>query len=379
MEQNQQNQQTPGAGGAPYVYRASGSAPTPAPVPAAPPGYGGFPPGPPPPLPTPRRRRRNPLQLAILAVSVALLVLVGMVLVALVFVGGQIGGLTRVTTYNNNPPSNSFAVLQVVGTIQKGNASALGVGDPGDLHADTVAYVKTLAENDNNKGILLYLNTPGGGVYESDELYLALQAYKEATGRPIWAYMADTCASGGYYVAAAADRLCANRNTITGSIGVYIALTDTSGLYDMLGIETVLVRSGENKGVGTSGVPITGDQRAVYQTIVDEDYAAFVDIVAQGRQMDLAEVKQLADGRVYSGRQALANGLVDELGDWDTTLAAFEEATGATPSYPNFSRNSTLGAIIGSFSAQLPENETQTQLAMAEKYPVGVPMALYNP
>ena len=378
MEQNPQNQQTPGAGGGPYVYRASGSAPASAPVPV--PGYGGFPAAAPPPPPQkPRGARRSPLQLAILAVSVALLLLVGMVLVALVFVGGQIGGLTRVTTYNNNPPSNSFAVIQVVGTIQKGSASALGANDPSYLHADTVAYVKSLAENDNNKGILLYLNTPGGGVYESDELYLALQAYREATGRPIWGYMADTCASGGYYVAAAADQLYANRNTITGSIGVYIALTDTSGLYDMLGIETVLVRSGQNKGVGTMGVPITNEQRAVYQTIVDEDYAEFVGIVAEGRGMDIAKVRQLSDGRVYSGRQALQNGLVDELGDWDTTLAAFEEATGARPSYPNFSRSSTLGAIIGSFSAQLPQNETQTQLSMAEKYPVGVPMALYDP
>lgn len=342
----------------------------------------GFWPGPaaamPPPPAQRRRSRHTPLQIALLAVATALLVLVALVLGTLAVVSGQLGRLFGAVRTNNSPPKNSFSVLQIVGTIQNVGGDALGVNDPSYHHADTVNHIKALAENENNTGILLYMNTPGGGVYESDEVYLALMAYKEATDRPVWVYMADTCASGGYYVAAAADHITANRNTITGSIGVYISLTDTSGLYDMLGIETVLVRSGENKGVGMSGVPITGDQRAVYQSIVDEDYAMFVDIVSKGRGLPPEETKRIADGRIYSGTQALANGLVDDLGDWDTLLAAFEEETGAAAFYTNFSTGTALGSLIGSLADLLPQNEIETQLSMAEKYPAGVPMALYE-
>ena len=323
--------------------------------------------------------RHTPLQIALLAVGTALLLLVAMVLGALLLVGGQLGSLTRVGRRNTVPPSGTFSVIQMVGTLQSMGSDALGVNDPSYHHAETVDHIKALAENDGNTGILLYMNTPGGGVYESDEVYLALKAYKEATKRPIWVYMADTCASGGYYVAMSSDHIVANRNTITGSIGVYVALTDLSGLYEKLGMESVLIRSGPNKGVGTLGTPITPEQRAVYQSIVDEDYAAFVDIVAEGRNMNQTQVQTLGDGRIYSGRQALDNGLVDELGDWDTTLAAFQETTASKPFYADFSHSTTLGRIIGSFTAQLPQNEIETQLALAEKYPVGVPMALYQP
>lgn len=414
MEQNPQT--PPNDNGLPpngaYVYRAGGvnghagespaGMPTPGPESppqaapqAAPPyrapaegplpgygyGYGGAGGGTPPPPPANKRRKsgRTPMQIALLAVGMALILLVALVLGSLLFVMGQLHVITNPSRRNNTPPSGTFSVVQVVGNIQNAGSNALGVNDPSYHHGDTVAHVQALTEDAGNAGILLYLNTPGGGVYESDELYLALLAYQETTGRPVWGYMADTCASGGYYVAALADKLVANRNTITGSIGVYIALTDTSGLYEKLGIETVLVRSGDNKGTGLSGVPITDDQRAVYQSIVDEDYAVFVDIVAQGRGLSAERTRELGDGRIYSGRQAMENGLVDELGSWETTLAAFEAETGASPFYPNFSRSTALGSLIGTFTAELPQNETETQLAMAEKYPVGVPMVLYDP
>ncbi len=362
------------AGGAspPKDYAPPGDAPLPA-APAYDYNYGyAY-------LPHKPKRRTSPLHIALLAVATALFVLVALLLSALLFIGGQLSGLSRPVAYNSAAPAGTFSVVRVVGDIVKQSGDALGISEPSYHHADTLQHIRDLAENDGNAGILLYMNTPGGGVYESDELYLALMDYKEATGRPVWAYMADICASGGYYVCAAASRIAANRNSMTGSIGVYIALTDTAELYDMLGIETLLVKSGENKGVGMSGVPITEEQRAVYQGIVDEGYNAFVEILAEGRGMDEDEVRALADGRVYTARQAEENGLVDELGNWEDFLAAFEEETGAAPFYPNFSRRTPLGGMLGGIFGQLPENETQTKLSMAQRYPVGVPMMLYDP
>lgn len=318
--------------------------------------------------------------------SRAVLIVVALVLAVALFVvassigqlGQSINSLFTTTGYNNTPPANSFAVVTVLGTIQSSSSNQLGINEPSYHHSATVSYIKQLAENDDNKGILLYLNTPGGSVLESDEVYLALQAYKEATGRPVWAFMYSNCASGGYYIASAATHLVAERNTITGSIGVYISMTDTSKLYEEIGIETVLIRSGDQKGTGISGVPITDDQRAVYQSIVDEMYGQFVEVVADGRGMSEAEVRSLADGRVYTARQAVENGLIDTLGTWDEVLEEFTELTGATPSYPNFSRSSTVGTLLSGYAEATPKNETETQLDMAEKYPNGVPMMLYD-
>ncbi len=368
--------------------------------PGAPPAYGmqlgGLPPGgnmppalPKEPLPPPRPRAPRPrtarwrgqgaFSLAIIAFSLALMLLVGAVLAALLGLQGALGNLFNVTLYNNTPPAGSFSVINVAGTIQSASPDAMGIHNPSYNHSATLAHIKQLAEDDGNKGILLNMNTGGGGVYESDEAYLALMDYKEKTGRPVWAYMGPTCASGGYYIAAAADYIIANRNTTTGSIGVYISMTDTSGLYEKLGMESVLIRSGDNKGAGIEGAPITDGQRAVYQSVVDESYEQFVGIIAEGRGMPLDEVRALADGRVYTGRQALDLGLVDALGNWDSALEAFIAETGGTAFYPNFSRTSAIGQLLGGFAASWPQGDAEAVLDWAEAFPDGVPMAMYLP
>ncbi|MDL2293711.1 signal peptide peptidase SppA [Ruminococcaceae bacterium OttesenSCG-928-D13] len=312
-------------------------------------------------------------------IAVCLVVLVGLLLWMLYSAASGISGLFSPGAYYTTPPSGTFSVVSVVGTIQSSANDAYTTNASSYQHSDTVSHIKALAENDGNTGILLYMNTGGGGVYESDEVYLALMDYKEKTGRPVWAYMANTCASGGYYICAAADHITANRNTTTGSIGVYIALTDTSGLYEKLGIESVLVRSGDNKGVGTSGVPITEEQRAVYQSVVDEAYEQFIALVAEGREMPLDTVRQLADGRIYTGLQAHDLGLVDEITDWDTVLEAFKEETGAEPFYPSFNRQSRIAKLIGGIFSELPKSDAEAMLDAAEALPSGVPMALYDP
>lgn len=325
------------------------------------------------------KKYNNAIAVSLIAVSLALLIVVGLFLVLFAAITGEFFSLMSPIRQNNAPPNNSFSVIQVVGEIRNVGSDPLGINDPSYHHAATVEHIRQLTENENNKGILLYMNTPGGALYETDEVYTALEAYKEATGRPVWAYMSSSCASGGYFISMAADRIMANPNTITGSIGVFMAMTDMSGLYDKIGLRTVLIRSGENKAVGTNGVPITEQQAAVYQAIIDENYNRFVEVIVKGRGMSQEEVRKLGDGRIYTGNQALSNGLIDELGDWDTMLAAFEEETKAQVFYPDFSSSTALGRALGSVKTIIPESETKALLSLTEKYPNGVPMVLYDP
>jgi protease-4 len=174
----------------------------------------------------------------------------------------------------------------------------------------------------DNRGLIVFVDSPGGGVYESDELYLKLKEYKETTHRPVYAVMGSMAASGGYYISAAADKIIANRNTWTGSIGVTIGtLYDISELLEKYGVRTVTITAGSNKAMGSIVEPLTTEQKAIFQSLVDDAYEQFTGIVSEERGMDINEVKKLADGRIYSARQAYENGLVDSIGTLDDAVS----------------------------------------------------------
>lgn len=207
------------------------------------------------------------------------------------------------------PIGDTIDVLYVEGTIQEGGTTY--------QHTWTLNQIDALMDNEYNKGIMLYVNSPGGGVYESDELYLKLKEYKEVTGRPVYAYMAQTAASGAVYISMAADKIYANRMTMTGSIGVITSVTDTTGLQELIGVKQDKITSGPNKAMGN---PLTDEQRMIFQSIVDEYYDIFVGIVAENRKLDLNKVYELADGRVYSPQQAKELGLIDEIGTYEQAV-----------------------------------------------------------
>ncbi len=265
------------------------------------------------------------------------------------------------------PPTGSFSVIDVQGTISYDSNTY--------NHAGTLEYIDTLMETENDKGILLFMNTPGGGVYEGSELYQALMEYREVTERPVWVYMGPICASAGYQISASAEHIVANANTTTGAIGVYIALQDISGLYDMLGVETVLIKAGEEKGAGLPGVPISDSQREMYQEQVDEYYDEFVSVVEQGRNFSHEQALALSDGSIYTGRMALENGLVDELGDWEDTLAVFEEQLGVPAYYPNISQPSYVAQVFGQLQSLMPQSDAQAVISHMESVPQGVPVS----
>ena len=230
------------------------------------------------------------------------------------------------TTEMELPTEDFVGVVNVVGTIQASSGSSSWSSTGEEYNHDlNMNYIDQLMENDNNKGILLYIDSPGGTVYESDELYLKLMEYKEATGRPIYAYFASQACSGGYYIAMAADKIYANRNCWTGSIGVIVSLTNCKKLYDKLGIKEIDITSGENKAMGSAGLDLTDEQYDILQSLVDEAYEQFTGIVSEGRNMDMATVKKLADGRIYSALQAKDAGLVDEVGLLEDFKVAIQE------------------------------------------------------
>lgn len=226
------------------------------------------------------------------------------------------------------PSQDYIAVIKVEGTIYSEPELTMFGESTGYDHPSTMKYVDKLIQDENNKGILLYVNTPGGEVTASDDLYLKLMKYKEETGRKVYCYFADQACSGGYYISMAADEIYANRNCWTGSIGVIISLTNMKGLYDKLGIQEIDVTSGVNKAMGSSGADLTEEQRGILQSLVDEAYQQFVGIVADGRKLDKKTVKKLADGRIYSANQAVKNKLIDGTSTYEDYKQKVEEEAG---------------------------------------------------
>ncbi len=233
--------------------------------------------------------------------------------------------------------------------------------------------INQMMEDTSNKGLMLSINTPGGSVYAIDELYLKIMEYKKVTGRPVYTYMRDMAASGGYYIAAASDKIYANRNTWTGSIGVTVGtFMDVSGFLDKMGIRTVTITAGANKAMGSTVTPMTEEQKGIFQSLVDDAYEQFTGVVAEGRKMNIEKVKKLADGRVYTAKQALNNGLVDEISTLDNALAdmkkRYELGDCDTPVMAYQPDTSLLSVLTGKISDNAePKSEVEQVMALMEK------------
>lgn len=270
-----------------------------------------------------------------------------------------------------NPPADDYiAVVRVEGTIQEQTKASVFETAAGYQHTTTLEYINNLMYDENNQGILLYVDSPGGTVYESEELYLKLQEYKETTGRPVWGYMAHYAASGGYMISMAADKIYANPNTTTGSIGVIMSGYDLSGLYEKLGIRYVSITSGANK----DSSKLTDEQIAIYQEQVDEYYSKFVGIVSEGRGMTEDEVKALADGRTYTANQALDKGLIDEISLYDDMTSDMSSELGTTQFYELEQPSDVLASLFAGVKNMIPKSEAQILTETAADMESGVPM-----
>lgn len=276
------------------------------------------------------------------------------------------------------PTKDFIGVIDVVGTIQASSSTSSFTSSGEYDHDLYMKYIDQLEQSNYNKGILLYVNSPGGTVYESDELYLRLMQYKENTERPIYAYFADQACSGGYYVSMAADKIYANRNGWTGSIGVIISLTNCKELYKKLGIKEIDITSGKNKAMGSAGIDLTKEQEDILQGLVDEAYEQFTDIVSKGRGLDIGTVKKLADGRIYSAKQAMENGLVDASGSLEDLKTVIQEENGLSDSVvyhqANSGQNNIWSALMGYAKQLKPQSDVELVKDIMENKGNGVLM-----
>ena len=188
--------------------------------------------------------------------------------------------------------------------------------------------LKKIEDDSGVKAILLRLETPGGGVAASQEIYARLANLRDHKELPIVASMGGVAASGGYYVALGADTIMANPGTLTGSIGVIAEFPTYGKLFEKIGVEFEVVKSGKFKDTGSPHRPLTGEERQYLQSVIDDSYQQFLAAVAEERQIDVKKAELLADGRVYTGRQAQTLGLVDLLGGMEDALKLAGEMGG---------------------------------------------------
>lgn len=228
------------------------------------------------------------------------------------------GILKEFTGFSTSSSKAHIAVLHIEGTIQ----------DKNDTYDQEwlLTTIRDLSYDRNVKAILLDINSPGGGVYQSDEVYLELLDYKETSGNPVFAFFGPLAASGGYYIACAADYIVANRNTMTGSIGVIAGQSvDLSQFMEKHGVRVNTFTAGRNKDMLGISTPVTPEHREIMQSLADECYYQFVEIVAESRGLTMEETLELADGRIYTAWQALDRGLIDVVGRFDDALYYLRE------------------------------------------------------
>lgn len=183
------------------------------------------------------------------------------------------------------------------------------------------------ADDDRVRAVVLRINSPGGTVTSSDLMYTEVRRFRERSGKPVIASMMDVCASGGYYIACAADRIYAHPTSVTGSIGVIMIAPDVSGTMAKLGIQANVIKSGALKDSGSPLREMTDADRAVFESMIGQMYARFLDVVAAGRPgLTLDRIRTLADGRVYLAPQAREAGLIDDVGTLEDAVAAAKQA-----------------------------------------------------
>lgn len=220
-------------------------------------------------------------------------------------------------------------LIEITGMISSQDGDGL-VPTPG-LLSHLKEELTRAGKDDDIKAVVLRINSPGGTVTASDIIHHELKTFKASRKIPVIATMMDVGASGGYYIAAAADTVFAHPSTVTGSIGVIMLTVNARGLLEKVGLEATAVTSGPRKDMGSPFRAMTPEERAIFQDLIDSMYQRFLTVVQEGRpKLSMDQIKKLADGRVYTGEQAKAAGLVDEIGYLEDAVEAAKKRAGLT-------------------------------------------------
>ena len=207
------------------------------------------------------------------------------------------------------------AVFPDLASVGKDRVGVVRIEGPILDSYQTVNDLQDFSEDPLVKAIVVRIDSPGGGVAPSQEIYNAVKRVRDEHNKIIVASMGTVAASGGYYIAVATDRILANPGTLTGSIGVIMQVANFEELLKKIGVESLVIKSGRFKDVGSPFRPMSEDDRRLMQSVMDDVHRQFIEAVAAGRSMDVADVEPLADGRVFTGLQAKDFLLIDDLGD----------------------------------------------------------------
>jgi protease IV len=277
--------------------------------------------------------------------------------------------LTRYLSAAGRPHQSGpkIALIYANGLITRGNGGDSTFVGSGEAGADALVRAFRMAERDPDvRAIIFRIDSPGGSAVASESIWRETLRAKEA-GKKLIVSMGDVAASGGYYIAAAADKIVADPTTITGSIGVLGGKVLLNGLLDKIGASESSVDVGANADLFSSFADFSPEQNQRFEAFLDDVYSGFKDRVAKGRKMDPAAVEAVAKGRIWSGEDAKAKGLVDELGGYDTAIALAKQETGIPPTsdvtikiYPP--PESPIGALIARLTGREPTGSAETAI-----------------
>jgi protease-4 len=222
-----------------------------------------------------------------------------------------------------------FILLFLIGRYSGGKTSRFSFGDKIAIvevrgvitqSSGVIEEIQQYLADDGVKAIILRVDSPGGGVGPSQEIYREIMRIKSNSKRKVVTSMGSVAASGGYYIACASDLIVANPGTITGSIGVVMQFSNFEDLLKKIGIKGVVLKSGEHKDIGSPFREMTPEEKRIMQEVLDNVHQQFIEAVAEGRKLDRSKVAQIADGRILTGEQAKNLGLVDQLGNLQDTI-----------------------------------------------------------
>lgn len=262
---------------------------------------------------------------------------------------------------------NKIYILPVEGTLVSAN-SAREAASPNDVGPRQIEKdLSKIAEDPDAVGVILQINSPGGSAAGSEDVYKLIEVFKRKEKLPVVAYVAELAASGGYYVAQAADYVVTNPNAIVGSIGVISVFVSVEDLLKKkLDIQPVVVKSGKFKDVGSPLRNMTKEEIAYWHSLTMNYYGHFVEVVAKGRKMAVEDVKPLADGRVYHPEAALKYRLIDKIGSFEDALNRVKELAGVkTAKVVRNESRSRFGGLFG-FSAPVHPFEAAEKVLLKD-------------
>lgn len=248
-------------------------------------------------------KKRHPILFAFLSL---------LVLTVIIFIASYV--LTVGTGRWSLIPGNKIALVKIEGVILDSR--------------EIIEELKEYNSNESVKAILLRIDSPGGAVAPSQEIYEEVKKIRDEGKKKIVTSMGSVAASGGYYIASVSDKIVANPGSITGSIGVIMELANVSGLMKKVGVESVIIKSGKYKDIGSVFRTMTKEERDLLQGMMDDVHDQFIEAVAVGRDIKKERLIPIADGRVFTGRQAKELGLVDEIGNMQDAIRITADMAG---------------------------------------------------